>query len=101
MSLEKIENLLREKLAYAPQIGAVLKCDFGDNGILVLDGNQAPPVISSEDRDDVDTTFQCSVETLENISNGTQDPTMAFMTGKLKVQGSMGYALKLASLLED
>ena len=29
------------------------------------------------------------------------DPTLAFMTGKLKVAGSMAAARKLASILED
>jgi len=42
-----------------------------------------------------------SADTLQGLLNGTQDPTLAFMTGKIKVNGSMGHALKLASLLDD
>jgi len=33
--------------------------------------------------------------------DGRQDPNVAFMMGKLKVQGSMGLALKLNGFLED
>ena len=32
---------------------------------------------------------------------GALDPTFAYMTGKLKIAGSMGVALKLAAMLED
>ena len=40
-------------------------------------------------------------ETFEGILNGTQDPNIAFMMGKLKVKGNMGLAMKLNSILED
>jgi putative sterol carrier protein len=33
--------------------------------------------------------------------NGALDPTMAFMTGKLKLTGSTGIAMKLAGLLRE
>jgi putative sterol carrier protein len=32
---------------------------------------------------------------------GNLDPTMAYMTGKLKVEGKMGVALKLTSMFAD
>ncbi|MFQ5959400.1 MAG: SCP2 sterol-binding domain-containing protein [Alphaproteobacteria bacterium] len=32
---------------------------------------------------------------------GALSPTLAYMTGKLKVAGSMGVAMKVAALLED
>lgn len=99
MSLEKIENAMREKLQYAPQLGAKLKFDFGDDGVIFIDGTQNPAVLSNED-EDADTTFVTTVDVVNGMIDGTQDPTMAFMTGKLKVKGSMGYALKLSSLLE-
>lgn len=100
MSLEKIENAMREKLKFAPQLGAKLKFDLGDDGVLFIDGTQNPATLTNED-DDADTTFVCSADLLTALIEGRQDPTMAFMTGKLKVKGSMGYALKLSSLLED
>ncbi len=92
--------MLEEKLAYAPQLGAKIKLDFGDDGLLFIDGTQMPTVVHNAD-EEADTTFVCSMDLLQSIVNGTQDPTMAFMTGKLKVKGSMGYALKLSSLFED
>lgn len=100
MTIDDIETTLKQKLAYAPPLGVRFKFDFGDEGTILVDGTQNPATVSREDAD-ADTTFVCSAEMFANIANGSQDPTMAFMTGKLKVQGSMGNALKLASLLED
>lgn len=100
MTIENIKKSITDKLAFAPQIGATIKLDFGDDGLLFIDGTQNPAVVSEEDGD-AKTTFVCSPDLLQSIMDGTQDPTMAFMTGKLKVQGSMGYALKLSALLED
>lgn len=100
MSIEDIKKSIEEKLKFAPSLDAKFKFDMGDDGALVVDGTQNPPVVSESD-EDADTTFVCSVELVKKLMAGQQDPTMAFMTGQLKVQGSMGHALKLASLLED
>lgn len=100
MSKENIQKAMHDKLAYAPQLGAKIKFDLGDDGVIFIDGTQSPAVMTEEDAD-ADTTFIVKTEVLQNIVDGTQDPTMAFMTGKMKVQGSMGYALKLSALLED
>ncbi|MGB4910494.1 MAG: SCP2 sterol-binding domain-containing protein, partial [Tabrizicola sp.] len=37
--------------------------------------------------------------TFEGLLSGDVNPTMAFMTGKLAVDGSMGLAMKLGSVL--
>jgi putative sterol carrier protein len=47
---------------------------------------------------DADTTIQASEETFMKIVNREQNPTTAFMTGKLKVRGDMGAAMKLQQL---
>ncbi|MTH77437.1 SCP2 sterol-binding domain-containing protein [Paracoccus aestuariivivens] len=48
---------------------------------------------------EADVTLTASRETFEGLLNGEVNPTMAFMTGKLKVDGSMGTAMKLGSIL--
>lgn len=52
----------------------------------------------AEGTQDVDATISASEETFEKIVNGDQNPTTAYMTGKLKIQGDMGAALKLQKL---
>ena len=45
-----------------------------------------------------DAVITTSEETFEKIVNGEQNPTSAYMTGKLKVKGDMGAAMKLQKL---
>jgi len=47
---------------------------------------------------DTDVTIATSQETFEKIIAGEQNPTSAYMTGKLKVKGDMGAAMKLQKL---
>ena len=100
MSLEAVQSKIKEKIALASTLNAKVKFDFGDDGIVFVDATQNPPEISDDDGD-ADTTFVCSVDTFKEILEGTQDPNIAFMMGKLKVQGSMGLAMKLNGILED
>jgi putative sterol carrier protein len=52
----------------------------------------------SEGAADADVTIRTSEETFSAIASGEQNPTTAYMTGKLKVEGDMGAALKLQKL---
>jgi putative sterol carrier protein len=60
----------------------------------VADGN----VSVSEGESDADVTLRASEETLQALISREQNPTTAYMTGKLKVEGDMGAALKLQKL---
>jgi putative sterol carrier protein len=100
MSLEKITDEIRKKLAAAPAINARVKLDFGDDGCIFVDATQSPAHVSNDDLD-ADTVLSCSIDLFKAIVRGAQDPTMAYMMGQLKVRGNMGLAMKLNSLLED
>jgi putative sterol carrier protein len=45
-----------------------------------------------------DCTISASAETFQKIVAGEQNPTAAYMSGKLKVKGDMGAAMKLQKL---
>lgn len=100
MSLEDVTKSIKEKMALAAGLNARVKFDFGDDGLIFVDATQTPPVVS-HDNEDADCTLKCSLDTFKGFMAGTQDPTMAFMMGKLKVNGSMGLAMKLNSIIED
>jgi putative sterol carrier protein len=51
-----------------------------------------------EGEEDADARIEASEETFVKIVNGDQNPTSAFMTGRLKVRGDMGQAMKLQQL---
>jgi putative sterol carrier protein len=52
----------------------------------------------TEGGEDADAVISTSEETFEKIVSGDQNPTSAYMTGKLKVKGDMGAAMKLQKL---
>ena len=45
-----------------------------------------------------DCTISTSAETFEKVVKGEQNPTAAYMSGKLKIKGDMGAAMKLQKL---
>ena len=47
---------------------------------------------------EADTTLSTSEESFLAITRGEQNPTTAYMTGKLKIKGDMGAAMKLQKL---
>ena len=97
MSLDDIAEKLTTRLA---GFNHTLKLDFEEDGILFVDATQNPPVVTKDDNE-AEVTLRTSIETFEKILKGEQDPNIAFMMGKLKVQGSMGLALKLNGMLEE
>ena len=101
MSLEIVKSEIEKKMAMAAGLNAKVKFDFGDDGALYVDATQNPPYILDEFDGDTDLALHCNIEVFQAILNGTQDPNMAFMMGKLKVKGNMGLAMKLNAVLED
>jgi len=98
MSLDAVIAGLQEKVGEDCGLGATLKFDFGDDGSLVLDATQVPNVISASDAE-AQCTMAISLADFMEMAEGRLDSTMAFMSGKLKIQGDMGIAMKLAPLL--
>ena len=58
-----------------------------DGGVTVEDGDTGG-----------DCTIATSAETFEKVMKGEQNPTAAYMSGKLKIKGDMGAAMKLQKL---
>ena len=52
----------------------------------------------TEGEGSADATIETSAETFEKIISGEQNPTTAYMTGKLKIKGDMGAAMKLQKI---
>ena len=62
--------------------------------VKVTDGS----VTVDEGVEEADVTISTSQEVFEKIVAGEQNPTSAYMTGKLKLKGDMGAAMKLQKL---
>jgi putative sterol carrier protein len=52
----------------------------------------------TEGADDADCIIRASEDTFARIASGEQNATTAYMTGKLKIKGDMGAAMKLQKL---
>jgi putative sterol carrier protein len=52
----------------------------------------------TEGGDSADVTIAANEENFMKIVRGEQNPTTAYMTGKLKIKGDMGAAMKLQKL---
>ena len=98
MSLDSVTDDLRQRAARAPSLGYKVKFDVGDGEFVHWDGTATPAAISNADAD-ADTTITITLDNLEKLLSGDLDPTFAYATGKIKVEGSVGVALKMASLL--
>ena len=63
-------------------------------GSIIIDSDGARAI-----DDDADVTLTASTDVFKSILDGEMNPTTAFMTGKLTVDGDMGQAMKLSGVL--
>jgi putative sterol carrier protein len=84
---------LNEKLGGGGFDGSV-KVEIAGEGSLIVDSDGA-----RASDDDAECTLSADAETFQGMMTGDVNPTSAFMTGKLAVDGDMGAAMKLGTLL--
>lgn len=106
MSLDSLAEQLKSQAAMNPPLGYRVRFDLGDDGALFWDGTVTPPEIATgaaggDGAAEPDTVLTLSLDDLDKLLSGSLDPTLAYMTGKLKIQGSTGVAMKLAAMLGD
>lgn len=85
-------NALNEKMTGT--FDGTAKFVVEGEGALIIDENGA-----RAGDDDADVTLSADADTFEAILTGNLNPTAAFMTGKLAVDGDMGMAMKLGAVL--
>jgi putative sterol carrier protein len=84
---------LNERLSGEEIDGSVKLVIEGEGAVRIDEGR------ASADDGEADCTMTASAETFQDILGGDLDPTAAFMSGRLTVDGDMGLAMKLGSLL--
>jgi len=97
MELDIIVEQFNKQAANAAPIGGTILFALDDHKILI-DGTGDTNIVSTEEKE-ADCTISTSVEVLEQLRNGSLNPMMAVMGGKVKISGDMGLAMKLQSLL--
>lgn len=91
--LNTAAEALRGKMDGSGFQGSV-RFDMSDDGILRLEDE----TVTTEDGE-ADCTITASMATFREMFDGELDPTSAFMTGRIKIDGDMGVAMRLAQLL--
>jgi putative sterol carrier protein len=94
--LQAAAEALRVKLEGSGFRGSV-KFDVADEGAIRVEDEQ----VSTGDGagDAADCTISAAMGTFQEMFQGDLDPTSAFMTGKIRIEGDMGAAMRLAQIL--
>ena len=100
MSLETATDQIRAQLPQLGTLGYKVKFAINDQGVILVDATQTPPTLSNDDGE-ADCTIRLSEDRLAQLIEGRLSPTLAYTLGQIKVEGSLGVAMKLASLLES
>jgi putative sterol carrier protein len=97
MTLAELTAKMKEGASKKSPFGNTVKFST-DQGAVYIDGNQNPPTVTNEDKA-ADCTLKMDFNDFADMIGGKLDGMTAFMTGKLKIEGDMGVAMKLQSIL--
>ncbi|GAB4403572.1 MAG: SCP2 sterol-binding domain-containing protein [Bacteroidia bacterium] len=100
MNLETTTQHVLKRALAADALGATVKfvLEGEPGGVVYLDGRGAENTVSNAD-DDADCIVRVDHSEFDSMLTGETNPMAAFMSGKLKVEGDMGVAMKLTSIL--
>jgi putative sterol carrier protein len=99
------ENHMPTRLKNKPDVVSKINAVYQFNisgpggGSWSVDCTKPGGAITSGQADGAKCTVNCSDADFLSIVNGKLNPQMAFMSGKLKIQGDMGLAMKLQQIL--
>lgn len=104
MSVEIAFQELKKKMNEQPEgiqrLNAVYQFDLNDGKVYQFSFQNGQVEMGVGGEKEPDCTLQLSDENVLKMIDGDFNTTMAYMTGKLKVKGDLGLALKLQSALE-
>ena len=101
MDLDTLADKIRARFEAAPKIEAVVLFDFEDDGKILYDGTVDPSIIRLNEDGTAKTTFRCALSTFTGFLDGSKSPDVAYLMGQLKIEGSLGLAMKLKDRLEE
>jgi putative sterol carrier protein len=96
LSLAIFEDM-KKQAVNVKAFGAKLKFVIDETSIMI-DGSGESNIVTLDDGE-ADCTISASSETIKGLRTGDINPMMAVMTGKIKIKGDMGLAMKMQSLI--
>lgn len=100
MSLAELTEKVESQASQLATLGYKVKFDIEDEGQILVDGTSHPVMVVNDDGE-ADCTISLNAANLEKLIAGDLSPTLAYTLGQIKVDGSLGVAMKLAGLLES
>lgn len=94
MSLQILTERITHILGTDSGLGATVKFKT-EEGSVFINTKVVPNTVSNEDLD-AECTFDVSTKNALKLMDGELNAMMAYMMGKLKIEGDMGIAMKIA-----
>jgi len=98
--LGQLVDAIEERSDALNSLGYRVRFDLTDGGSILVDATGGKADVSTVEGGEADTVMKLSSDNLLKLVQGKLNPMIAFSTGRLKVQGSQGVAMKLAGLLD-
>jgi len=97
---EGIQMMLSPEMVAS--VNGVFEFDFKDGGVFFLDlKNGSGDIGAGKPEAGPDVIFTLKADIFVKMARGEINPTAAFMTGKLKLDGNLGIATKLETVLKQ
>lgn len=98
--LEKVAKNLEAKAEKVKAINSIYEFNITDeNSVYTIDLTKPSGFVSEGSSGKAKCTISISSGDFASLIDKKLNPQMAFMTGKLKIKGDMGLALKLGTIL--
>ena len=103
VTADDVMNAMLARSHALRSLGYKVRIDITDlDESLLLDATGSQVAIRpASPSEEADTVLRLSAADLGKLMAGRLNPMLAFSTGRLRVEGSKGVALKLASLLDE
>lgn len=101
-AIDELIAVMQDRADRLEELGYRVRFDLKNEGSILLDARDGHVGIAEDETGEAeaDTVLIMSADNLTKLIAGKLNPMLAFSTGRLKVRGSQGVALKLAGLLE-
>lgn len=94
MNVSQLTDRVRSAVGAESGLDATIKFNFGDEGVIYIDGKSKPNAVTNENRDS-QIVISFTPETLTRILDKQLNPKIALMTGKMKLRGDLRIAMRL------